>query len=171
MTRLKIEVSGDYIRAGVSAQTLPPVEWTRYNPTQWVYWSPLSGETGLGGRIVAMDQRFPRREHLKRKRDFDRVFRDGATFHLGEISVRALPNGLTHSRLGLSVGRRHGGAVRRNRMKRLLREAYRLNRQMLRVPCDIVIVPSRQWRNLTLGAVDPTFRKALQNVERSFASE
>lgn len=117
-----------------------------------------------------MNQRFPRRERLSRKRDFDRVFREGSVLRLREISVRALPNGLPDSRLGVSVGRRHGGAVRRNRIKRLLREAYRLNRHVLRVSCDIVIVPRREWRDLTLGAVEPTFRKALESIARTFAS-
>jgi ribonuclease P protein component len=50
-------------------------------------------------------------------------------------------NGLQHSRLGLSVSRKVGPAVVRNRWKRLLREAFRLQRQELPVGLDIVTIP------------------------------
>jgi ribonuclease P protein component len=112
--------------------------------------------------------RFRAFEHLRLKREFDRVFREGRVFELREICVRALPNGLSHPRLGLCVGKRHGNAVRRNRIKRLLREAYRLNRHALAVPCDLVVVPRMTWRNLTLSAVEPVFREALSRIAKVF---
>ena len=85
------------------------------------------------------------------------------------MTLRILPNGLGHSRLGIVVGRRHGNAVRRNRMKRLLREAFRLNRGMLSVPCDVVIVPRTAWRELFLGEIEPVLRKALDSANAAFA--
>ena len=117
-----------------------------------------------------MDQRFSRHERLQLKRDFDRCFREGRAFHFPEITVRALPNGLPSSRLGLSVGRRHGGAVRRNRIKRLLREAWRLNKGALSAHCDVVFVPRAEWRDLRLAGIEPTVRKVLQRIEEAFGS-
>ena len=116
-----------------------------------------------------MRYRFPPQEHVRLQRDFDRIFREGRAFEFREFSVRALPNGLPHPRLGLCVGKRHGGAVRRNRMKRLLREAYRLNRCALTVACDLAIVPRGGWRNLTLGGIEPTFREALRKIGEALA--
>ena len=120
---------------------------------------------------VKMDRRFRAFEHVRLKREFDRVFREGRAFEFREISVRALPNGLPHPRLGLCVGKRHGNAVRRNRIKRLLREAYRLNRHELAVPCDLVIVPRASWRELTLAAIEPAFREALSRIGKVFAPQ
>jgi ribonuclease P protein component len=50
-----------------------------------------------------------------------------------------LPNGVGFCRLGLTVPRRVGGAVRRNRIKRALREAFRRNYPLLGVPLDLVV--------------------------------
>jgi len=54
--------------------------------------------------------------------------------------VYALPRDRGPSRLGVAVGRKVGRAVRRNRIKRLVREVFRRNRDELRRPCDVVVV-------------------------------
>ena len=49
-----------------------------------------------------------------------------------------LPTESERSRLGISVQKKTGNAVRRNRFKRLFREVFRLNRHLFPTPCDIV---------------------------------
>ena len=84
--------------------------------------------------------KFPSRLRLKRKREFDAVFAEGRSAADGNLVVHVLHTGLGYPRLGLAVGRRHGNAVRRNRIKRLIREAFRLNRESLPESADMVIV-------------------------------
>lgn len=57
------------------------------------------------------------------------------------MSLWAIANGLGYSRFGLVVGRKHGGAVERNRVRRRLREAFRLCRLQLPVGFDIAAAP------------------------------
>lgn len=88
-----------------------------------------------------IDLRFLPHEHLRRPVDFKRVY-DGRRSVSNEfLVVYAAQNQLPHNRLGLSVSRKFGGAVQRNRMRRLYREAYRLTRQQLPMGLDIVLIP------------------------------
>jgi ribonuclease P protein component len=69
---------------------------------------------------------FRKRHRLGGKPAFDAVFTAAAKQARGPLLAYSKPNGLDHCRWGLSVSRRVGTAPRRNRIKRLLREAIRL---------------------------------------------
>lgn len=57
------------------------------------------------------------------------------------MSLWARRNGLEYSRFGLVIGRKHGNSVVRNRIKRLLREAFRLARQQMPAGFDFAVGP------------------------------
>jgi ribonuclease P protein component len=86
------------------------------------------------------DQRFPKRHRLKSPADFRRVFDRRKSASNGRITVCGCENDVGHPRLGVSVSRKVGGAVVRNRWKRMLREAFRLSREELPPGVDLVIV-------------------------------
>ena len=88
----------------------------------------------------------PRSARLITQRDFRRVYSRGARAHgRSLILVATLRRGRT-CRLGVSVSKAHGPAVRRNKIKRLLREAFRLERPTLPEPLDIVLIPRERDR-------------------------
>lgn len=85
--------------------------------------------------------RFPKQSRLRKKNDFDRVYQDHAYARGPLFNVLVASNQLDRSRLGLSVSRQVGTAVRRNRWKRLLRESFRLMQAQLPAGLDIVVIP------------------------------
>lgn len=87
------------------------------------------------------DQRFPPSCRLRSRLDFGRVYRRRRSVSDEGLIVYGLPNELDRSRLGLSVSRKYGNAVARNRFKRLVREAFRLSRRDLPVGLDLIVIP------------------------------
>jgi ribonuclease P protein component len=85
--------------------------------------------------------RFRPHEHLRRPADFKRVYDRRRSVSSDLLIVYAAPNDLPHNRLGLSVSRKFGGAVQRNHMRRLFREAYRLTRQQMPTGLDLILIP------------------------------
>jgi len=81
-----------------------------------------------------------RRLRLRRSRDFERVRRRGRTVADRLLVLSVAPNGLEHNRYGFAVGKRVGKAVRRNKVKRWLREAVRRFHPALEQGYDVVFV-------------------------------
>jgi len=82
----------------------------------------------------------PASVRIRTAREFDRVFRDGLRASDGRVTLLGRSSGLAYARLGISVPRRYGNAVRRNRIKRLIREAFRTTRHDL-PPADWIVIP------------------------------
>jgi ribonuclease P protein component len=86
------------------------------------------------------------------------------------LIVHGCENGLDFPRLGLSVSRKVGGAVARNRWKRLLREAFRLSRRELPRGIDLVVVPRPEVEpELTrlVASLRDLSRRAERKLQRS----
>lgn len=85
--------------------------------------------------------RFLKRQHLCSPREFQAVYDAKRRASDGLLLIFGLRNELGWTRIGLSVGRKQGNAVRRARIKRLLREAFRLTQHDLPAGLDLVLIP------------------------------
>jgi len=95
---------------------------------------------------------FPQTRRMKAPAAFDRAYARRKSAADGVLIVYAVENGLPHPRLGCSVSKKVGNAVVRNRVKRLFREAFRLEQERLPAGVDLVLIP-RPGGPPTLAAV------------------
>ncbi len=103
-----------------------------------------------------MDFSFPKSHRLLKREEFKRVYAQGKKFYTRFFTIHYLENGLCHPRLGITVTKKVGKAHVRNRWKRLVREAFRLNRH--RFPCwDMVVTVKR-------GVNPPGFREVERDL-------
>src|SRR5262245_49381017 len=91
----------------------------------------------------AMEYRLSKECRLLRPTEFQRVLAARASAANGIIRMHGARNGLTHPRLGLTVSRKAGGAVIRNRWKRIIREAFRVVQREFPL-LDVVCTPQNQ---------------------------
>jgi ribonuclease P protein component len=115
-------------------------------------------------------QRFRPAEHLRKPSDFRRVYERRRSASDRWLIVYACENGLPHSRLGLSVGRKIGNAVQRNRLRRLYREAFRLTRQEMPVGLDLVLIP-RSSGEPSLAELKRSLPQLVNQISRRLRQE
>lgn len=96
---------------------------------------------------------------LRTREDFARIGAEGRSRSDRLVLVRYVPNGRDHDRFGISTGRRLGGAVRRNRVRRRIREILRQTPNPTGNGWDMLIVARP-------AAVDATFDELRAALER-----
>lgn len=84
-------------------------------------------------------------QRVRHSRDFGRAYRLGGRARGSLVQVVAVENGLPHARIGLSVGKSiWKSAVRRNRVRRIFREAFRLEQNALPSGFDLILIPAEK---------------------------
>lgn len=92
---------------------------------------------------------FPRALRLVHAKDYERVFRHPNKVLTREVTIFARQNRLEHGRLGLVIKRKQiKKAAQRNRVKRVVRESFRLNQYEL-VGLDVVVMTNKKTAGLT----------------------
>ena len=104
--------------------------------------------------------RFRPQERIRRRAEFKRVYERGSRMHSRYGTVFMLPNDRGVGRLGIAATRKLGGAVQRNRAKRLIREVFRRNK--IADGFDVVVIPKRELLDASLIALEADYRTLLE---------
>ncbi|MDX1775402.1 MAG: ribonuclease P protein component [Desulfobulbales bacterium] len=119
----------------------------------------------------------PKTYLLRKKSEYDNVYRNGKRVHGENFSLILLPNKLEHNRLGISIHGQLKGAVKRNRIKRVIREFFRLNKHFLQerssksceLPFMDIVITVRKGINLKSPAeAAEAIGRLLDNSSRLF---
>ena len=77
---------------------------------------------------------------LKKNSDFENVYKSGKSYANKYLVIYTLKNGTDENRLGISVSKKVGNSVVRHRLKRLIKESYRLHEKMFNSGLDIAVI-------------------------------
>ncbi len=119
-----------------------------------------------GGRETTVSPQRPGRGRLSRSAEFERVFRQGRSHAGRDLVLYVFPRGEDggEPRLGMTVSRKVGSAVERNRIKRVLREAFALESERLPTGSDAVVIARSGARELAVGSGLAGVRSALAEL-------
>ena len=119
-----------------------------------------SGSTGAPGGGT---RRFARADRIKKRYEFRQVQLSGRRIHTPHFLIVVQPNALSTTRLGITVTKKVGSAVQRNRIKRVVRDVFRRNRALFPPSHDVVFIAKRGSHTIDfdtlLGEVERAARK------------
>jgi ribonuclease P protein component len=114
-----------------------------------------------------VDQRLRPSERLNRQLEFRAAFDQGRRTHGRFMTVMVRPNRLPIARLGVVASRKIGGAVQRNRAKRLVRTLFRRHKQApYAVGRDIVVIPRRDLLGAAFSALEADYESVLRRDQQ-----
>lgn len=130
---------------------------------------------------TAKTGRFQKASRLLKHADFDRVYRQGKRHFSANLTVFWFRQGLVESqptaavprrpRIGFTVGKALGGAVVRNRIKRRLREAVRMNLAGFSSPVDVVINPKKSALTADIPKLKQELGAAFAAIEKQHPAQ
>jgi ribonuclease P protein component len=113
-------------------------------------------------------QRFTKRQRVRRRDEFQRVFDSGYRVSSRYFTLLFVPGTSSTTRLGIVASRKLGDAVRRNRAKRLIREVFRRIDVESGTGLDLVVIPRRELFDVPFADLDRDFRAAFRRGSTRF---
>lgn len=89
-----------------------------------------------------------------KNKDFQVVYKKGKSYANKYLVMYILKNNTEENRLGISVSKKVGNSVVRHRVKRLIKESYRLNENRFRTGCDIVVVARKDAKGRNYSEIE-----------------
>lgn len=117
---------------------------------------------------------FTKAQRLRAASDFERVYGLKCKAADGVLLIFAARNQSPITRIGLSVSKKHGGAIVRNRLKRLLREAFRLIQDQIPAGLDLIAIPLAKEKASLVAYEESLFkvtRRLMRRLDQAATSD
>jgi ribonuclease P protein component len=108
--------------------------------------------------------RFRQTQRIRRRGEFQQIYKHGTRISGRYYTLFLQPNRLAIGRLGVAATRKLGGAVIRNRAKRLVREVFR--RSGIAPGFDIIVVPRRELLGIPFAVLEAEYRASVERYLR-----
>ncbi len=108
---------------------------------------------------------FRKREHINKRLDFIKRRPGEQIADTRKYRFVLKPNRLSYSRLGIVVTKREGNAVFRNRTKRVIREAFRNNKNLINPPSDLIVINRQRQGRPTFWEAEQAFKTAIKQFQ------
>ncbi|MBU2437638.1 MAG: ribonuclease P protein component [Acidobacteria bacterium] len=118
-----------------------------------------------------MDETFRPRERIKKRNDFQGLYADGTRYKGKYFILIYQARHSDCSRLGVVVSKKHGNAVHRNRIKRLLRTLFRTTKDLLQSPVDLVLIPKKGIRTAEWISLRNDYRRAIESIQATVVTK
>jgi len=112
-----------------------------------------------------MDESFKPQERIRKKSDFFHLYRKGKRYRGKYFTLVYLSNALGFSRMAVVAGRKLGNAVQRNRAKRRMRTLFRRNKELLKTPLDLIIIPRTAIHEAGWKSLEDEYRMSLETIQ------
>ena len=104
-------------------------------------------------------------ESLKKNKDFQYIYRKGKSYANKYLVMYVLENGTSQNRLGISVSKKVGNSVKRNRARRLMRESVRISDAEIRQGYDLIIIARNTINGKKCADVKKSIEAALRRLK------
>jgi ribonuclease P protein component len=108
--------------------------------------------------------RFTKAQRVRRRGEFQRVFDQGVRVHGRYVTLLMTPAQGPHSRLGIVASKKVGGAVARNRAKRLIREVFRHHPPRVGRAVDVLVIARRELLDAEFSSLEDDFQNACRRA-------
>jgi ribonuclease P protein component len=108
----------------------------------------------------------PKENRLKKKKDFENIFKNGKTFRSKNITVKYLFNEIEDNKIGFVVSKKFSKkATERNKVKRRLREIVRKNKKQIKKGVDIILIALPSLKGLTFEEIEKEIKNILEIIK------
>lgn len=111
-----------------------------------------------------MDETLSPQERIRKKKDFLSLYKKGNRYRGKYFNLIYLSNDLDFSRMAVIASKKVGNAVRRNRIKRLMRALFRRNKTLLKYPLDIIFIAKKEIYESSWPMLQKDYFAAIESI-------